>query len=156
MESKFVVYKEVKPSVLWIWLSTLHDALDISVMFGLWFNLDFDFMLADIEAGLKIWPSICLGVSKVNSCSWETWGSFVLTKVGEWTNSLVLGPVLSDFSFFFPINQFLAALGLTAVSRLSLVTVSWAGLLSSLQCVAFSLRWLLLLQSTGSTVQGLP
>ena len=58
------------------------------------------------------------------------------------------------FFFFFLINFWLLWVFIAA-SRLSLVTWAEWGLLSSLQCVAFSLRWLLLLQSMGSTVQGL-
>ena len=47
----------------------------------------------------------------------------------------------------------MAALGLVAVHRLSLAAAS--GGRSSLRCVGLSLRWLLLLQSTGSRHVGL-
>ena len=53
-----------------------------------------------------------------------------------------------DFGLIF----FLAALGLCCCRGLSLVAVS--GGYSSLQCVGFSLRWLLLLWSTGSRRAG--
>ena len=51
------------------------------------------------------------------------------------------------------IYLFLATLGLRCCARTSLVAVS--GGYSSLRCAGFSLRWLLLLQSTGSRVHGL-
>ena len=56
---------------------------------------------------------------------------------------------LSFFLFFF---SFLADLGLRCCSRLSLVVMRQGYLLS--QCSGFSLRWLLLLQRTGSRHAG--
>ena len=55
---------------------------------------------------------------------------------------------LNFFFFFF----FLAVLGFIAVHGLSLVTVSRG--YSSLWCMGFLLRWLLLLRSTGSRRMG--
>ena len=55
--------------------------------------------------------------------------------------------------FFKLINLFLAVLGLHAARGLSLVVVS--GAYPSLRCADFSLRWLLLLWSTGSRQAGL-
>ena len=65
-----------------------------------------------------------------------------------------------DLCFFFFINLFiftyllfLAVFGFFAVRRLSLVAAS--GGYSSLWCTCFSLRWLLLLQGTGSRTRRL-
>ena len=52
------------------------------------------------------------------------------------------------FLFFLIFKKFWPHWGFVAVHRLSLVVVS--GGYSSLQCMGFSSRWLLLLQSTGS------
>ena len=57
---------------------------------------------------------------------------------------------LSFFLFFF--FSFLADIGLRCCSRLSLVVMRQGYLLS--QCSGFSLRWLLLLQRTGSRHAG--
>ena len=60
------------------------------------------------------------------------------------------------FTFFFPLKfiyyLFLAALVFVAVHGCSLVAES--GGYSSLRCSGFSLQWLLLLQSTGSRLEG--
>ena len=57
-----------------------------------------------------------------------------------------------SFHFLKIIYLFLAALGLVAAHGLPLVVAS--GAYSSLRCVGFSFRWLLLLQSTGSRCAG--
>ena len=56
------------------------------------------------------------------------------------------------FKIYLFIYLFLAALVFVAARRLSLVVAS--GGYSSLWCVGFSLRWLLLLQSMGSRCAG--
>lgn len=43
----------------------LEATVDTNLTFGLWFNFDFGFMLAEIGADLKLWPSISFGVSKM-------------------------------------------------------------------------------------------
>ena len=42
----------------------LEATVDTNLMFGLWFNFDFGFVLAEFGADLKLWLSISLGVSK--------------------------------------------------------------------------------------------
>ena len=66
-------------------------------------------------------------------------------------------PTLSGL-FFFPPNLFiyifLAVLGLHRCVRASSSCGEWGGGYSSLWCAGFSLRWLLLLQTTGSRHPG--
>ena len=62
---------------------------------------------------------------------------------------MIQSPCAGEFFFFnYLFILFLAALSLHCPRRLSLVAAS--GGYSSLWCAGFSLRWLLLLQSTGS------
>ena len=69
-----------------------------------------------------------------------------------WFMKSLKGWFQTDWSFFFFFNLFLAAFGLRCCTQ-AFSSCSQQGY-SSLWCAGFSLRWLLLLQSTGSKHTG--
>ena len=90
---------------------------------------------------------------------WEPQTLLCLNHTGENTGFRINLPVVIYFSFFFLKNKFIYLFVcfwlrwvFVAVHGLSLVAVS--GGYSSLRWVGFSLRWLLLLRSTGSRCVG--